>query len=90
MQIGENSVQKNRVRNLSRWKMLLRWKTLLMQSPKTRSTFLNLIGKEANVAKQTRKKADQTKKQMLMAVDGYFDFLTKTISSYPSGGTELR
>ena len=41
------------------------------------------------MAKQANKKVDQTKKQMLVAVDGYFDFLKKTISSYPSGGTEL-
>ena len=41
------------------------------------------------MAKQANKQVDQTKKQMLMAVDGYFDFLKKTISSYPSGGTEL-
>ena len=36
------------------------------------------------MAKQANKKVDQTKKQS-MAVDGYFDFLKKTISSYPSG-----
>ena len=41
------------------------------------------------MAKQANKKVDQTKKQMLVAVDGYFDFLKKTISSYPSGGAEL-
>ena len=41
------------------------------------------------MAKQANKKVDQTKKQMLVAVDGYFDFLKMTISSYPSGGTEL-
>ena len=32
---------------------------------------------------------EQTKQQLLAAVDTYFNFLQKTISSYPSGGTEL-
>jgi hypothetical protein len=55
--------------------------------------------KEASVAKeaipfeisnaQARQTVDQTKEQILRAVDGYFDFLKQTISSYPSGGTEL-
>jgi len=38
---------------------------------------------------QARQTVDQTKEQILRAVDGYFDFLKQTISSYPSGGTEL-
>jgi len=32
---------------------------------------------------------EQTKQQLLAAVDTYFNFLQKTISSYPSGGSEL-
>ena len=32
---------------------------------------------------------DQTKEEALGAIDTYFDFLQKTISSYPSGGTDL-
>jgi hypothetical protein len=32
---------------------------------------------------------DQAKEQALGAVDTYFDFLKKTISSCPSGGTDL-
>jgi hypothetical protein len=31
--------------------------------------------------------AEQTKQQALSATDTYFNFLKKTISSYPSGGT---
>jgi hypothetical protein len=33
--------------------------------------------------------AEQTMEQARGAVDSYFGFLQKTISSYPSGGTEL-
>jgi hypothetical protein len=33
--------------------------------------------------------AEQTKEQVRGAVDTYFDLLKKTISSYPSGGTEF-
>jgi hypothetical protein len=33
--------------------------------------------------------AEQTKVQALAAADQYFNFLKKTISSYPSGGTEF-
>ena len=32
---------------------------------------------------------EQTKRQVLRAVDTYFNFLQKTISSCPSGGTEV-
>jgi hypothetical protein len=32
---------------------------------------------------------EETKGQALGAADTYFDFLTKTISSFPSGGTEF-
>ena len=32
---------------------------------------------------------ERTVEQMLGAVDNYFNFLQKTISSYPSGGTDL-
>ena len=32
---------------------------------------------------------EETKGQALGAVDTYFDFLNKTISSFPSGGTEF-
>jgi hypothetical protein len=33
---------------------------------------------------------EQTMEQTRGAVDNYFNFLQKTISSYPSGGTDLR
>jgi hypothetical protein len=33
--------------------------------------------------------AEQTRQQALSAADTYFNFLKKTISSYPSGGTAL-
>jgi hypothetical protein len=32
---------------------------------------------------------EETKGQALGAADTYFDFLNKTISSFPSGGTEF-
>ena len=32
---------------------------------------------------------EQTMEQTRGAVDNYFNFLQKTISSYPSGGTDL-
>jgi hypothetical protein len=38
---------------------------------------------------QAKQAVDQTKEQVLGAVDSCFDFLKKTISSYPSGGTEF-
>jgi len=38
---------------------------------------------------QAMQAVDQTKEQVLTAVDNYFNFLQKTVSSYPSGGTEL-
>src|ERR1039458_8215782 len=42
---------------------------------------------ELNV--KTKKAVEQTMEQTRGAVDSYFSFLQKTISSYPSGGTEL-
>jgi hypothetical protein len=38
---------------------------------------------------QAKQAIDQTKEQVLGAVDNYFNFLQKTVSSYPSGGTEF-
>src|SRR5271154_7619475 len=38
---------------------------------------------------QAKRAVEQTKEQVLGAVDNYFNFLQKTISSYPTGGTEL-
>jgi Phasin protein len=38
---------------------------------------------------QVRQTINQTKQQVLGAVDSYFNFLQKAVSSYPSGGTEL-
>jgi len=38
---------------------------------------------------QAKRAADQTKEKILAAVDNYFNFLQKTISSYPTGGMEL-
>ena len=37
----------------------------------------------------TIEQIERTVAQMLGAVDNYFNFLQKTISSYPSGGTDL-
>jgi hypothetical protein len=36
-----------------------------------------------------RQSVEETKEQALGAADTYFDFLNKTISSFPSGGTEF-
>ena len=38
---------------------------------------------------QANQSAEQTKEQMLGAVDQYFSFLQQTVSLFPSGGTEL-
>ncbi len=38
---------------------------------------------------QTMHAVDQTKQQVLGAVDNYFNFLQQTVSSFPSGGTDL-
>lgn len=40
-------------------------------------------------AEEMRAFAEQTRDQALSAADTYFNFLKKTISSYPSGGTEF-
>ena len=37
----------------------------------------------------TEQAVEQRKEQALGAVDTYFNFLQKTISSYPSGGTDV-
>lgn len=42
---------------------------------------------ELNVT--AKKAAEQTTEQALSAANGYFDFLRKTVSSFPSGGTDL-
>jgi hypothetical protein len=36
-----------------------------------------------------RQSVEETKEQALGAADTYFDFLNKTIASFPSGGTEF-
>ena len=38
---------------------------------------------------RAKQAVDQTKQQVLGAADQYFNFLLQTISSYPSGGTDL-
>ena len=38
---------------------------------------------------RAKQAVDQTKQQVLGAVDNYFDFLQQAISSCPTGGTEL-
>src|SRR5271154_2176147 len=38
---------------------------------------------------QAKRAVEQTKEQVLGAVDNYFNFLQKAISSYPTGGYEL-
>jgi hypothetical protein len=43
----------------------------------------------ADLSSETKQAVDQTKEQVLGAVDKYFNFLLQTISSYPSGGTDL-
>jgi hypothetical protein len=43
----------------------------------------------ADLNAETRQAVDQTKQQILGAADQYFNFLLQTISSYPSGGTDL-
>ena len=39
--------------------------------------------------REVKQLAEETKEQALGAADTYFDFLNKTISSFPSGGTEF-
>jgi len=43
----------------------------------------------ADLSSETKQAVDQTREQVLGAVDQYFNFLLQTISSYPSGGTDL-
>ena len=38
---------------------------------------------------RAKQAVDQTKQQVLGAVDNYFDFLQQAISSSPTGGTEF-
>jgi hypothetical protein len=38
---------------------------------------------------QAKQTVDQTKQEVLGAVDNYFNFLQQTVSSFPSGGTDL-
>jgi hypothetical protein len=38
---------------------------------------------------QAKETVNQTKQQVLGAVDNYFNFLRQTVSSFPSGGTDL-
>ena len=48
---------------------------------------LNAQAKQA--VNETKQAVEETKGQALGAADTYFDFLNKTISSFPSGGTEF-
>jgi len=43
----------------------------------------------ADLTSEAKQAVDQTKQQFLGAADQYFNFLLQTISSYPSGGTDL-
>ncbi len=43
----------------------------------------------ADLSSETKQAVDQTREQVLGAVDQYFNFLLQTISSYPSGGTDF-
>src|ERR1700733_14797504 len=47
------------------------------------------MAKDQRPAEEFNAFAEQTKQQALSATDTYFNFLKKTISSYPSGGTEF-
>ena len=38
---------------------------------------------------QAKQAVEETKEQALGAADTYFDFLNKTVSSFPSGGTDF-
>jgi hypothetical protein len=38
---------------------------------------------------QAKQAVEETKEQALSAADTYFDFVNKTMSSFPSGGTEF-
>jgi len=42
-----------------------------------------------DLTSETKQAVDRTKQQIVGAVDQYFNFLLQTISSYPSGGTDL-
>jgi hypothetical protein len=48
-----------------------------------------IMAKDQRPAEEFSAMAEQTKAQALAAADNYFNFLKKTISSYPSGGTEF-
>lgn len=48
---------------------------------------LNANGERA--VAQTERALSQTQEQTRGAMDGYFDFIQKAVSSYPSGGTVL-
>ncbi len=47
------------------------------------------MAKDQKPAEELSAIAEQTKEQALAATDTYFNFLKKTISSYPSGGTQF-
>jgi len=38
---------------------------------------------------QAKQAVEETKEQALGAADTYFDFLNKTVASFPSGGTDF-
>jgi hypothetical protein len=48
-----------------------------------------IMAKDQRPGEEFSAMAEQTKEQALAAADNYFGFLKKTISSYPSGGTEF-
>jgi phasin family protein len=49
----------------------------------------DIMAKDQKPAEELSAIAEQTKEQALAATDTYFNFLKKTISSYPSGGTQF-
>jgi hypothetical protein len=52
---------------------------------------LNTQAKHAleDTAERMKQTGEEAKAQALNAIDGYFEFLSRAISSFPSGGTEF-
>jgi hypothetical protein len=52
---------------------------------------LNTQTKEAleNTAERMKQTGEEAKAQALNAIDGYFEFFSRSISSFPSGGTDF-
>jgi hypothetical protein len=47
------------------------------------------VAETKQVTDRINQSVEETKEQALGAADTYFDFLNKTVSSFPSGGTEF-